>query len=249
MSTMGNLGKVTVVTGGSRGIGAATCLKLAEQGHAVAIGYRNDSEAAADVAGRVRSLGVPAIEVRVDTTRREQVTELFERAESELGPVTGLVNNAGVSSRIGRFVDLDEDDLRRVLDVNVVGYFLCAQEAVRRFSNGGAIVNVSSGAATLGSPNEYIHYAASKAAVDTLTVGLSKELARQGVRVNTVSPGVIHTGFHAGSGEPGRADRMGPNLPMGRAGRPDEIANAIAWLLSDEASFTTGAILRVAGGA
>lgn len=246
---MGDAGKVTVVTGGSRGIGAATCLKLAAQGHAVAVGYRNDAEAAADVAGRVRSLGVPAMAVRVDTARRDQVTELFERAEGELGPVTGLVNNAGVSSRIGPFVDLAEEDLRRVLDVNVVGYFLCAQEAVRRFSNGGAIVNVSSGAATLGSPNEYIHYAASKAAVDALTIGLSKELARQGIRVNTVSPGTIHTDFHVGSGEPGRADRVGPNVPMGRAGQPGEIANAIAWLLSDEASFTTGAILRVAGGA
>lgn len=243
------MAKVTVVTGGSRGIGAATCLKLASQGHSLAVGYRGDAEAAAGVVDRVRALGVPAMAVRVDTTRRDQVTELFERAESELGTVTGLVNNAGVGSKIGPFVELAEADLRRVLDVNVVGYFLCAQEAVRRMANGGAIVNVSSGAATLGSPNEYIHYAASKAAVDTLTIGLSKEVARRGIRVNTVSPGVIHTEFHAGSGEPGRADRMGPNLPMGRAGQPEEIASAIAWLLSDEASFTTGAVLRVAGGA
>jgi NAD(P)-dependent dehydrogenase (short-subunit alcohol dehydrogenase family) len=245
---MAGMGKVTVVTGGSRGIGAATCLKLATQGHALAVGYRSDADAAAGVVDRVRSVGVQAIAVRVDTTQRDQVTDLFERAEGELGTVTGLVNNAGVGSRIGPFVDLAEEDLRRVLDVNVVGYFLCAQEAVRRFKDGGAIVNVSSGAATLGSPNEYIHYAAGKAAVDTLTIGLSKEVARRGVRVNTVQPGVIHTEFHAGSGEPGRADRMGPSLPMGRAGRPEEIANAIAWLLSDEASFTNGAILRVTGG-
>ena len=243
------MAKVTVVTGGSRGIGAATSLKLAAQGHAVAVGYRSDAHAAAGVTDRVRALGVPVIAVKVDTTRRDQVTELFERAEGELGAVTGLVNNAGVGSRIGPFTDLAEDDLRRVLEVNVVGYFLCAQEAVRRMDSGGAIVNVSSGAATLGSPNEYIHYAASKAAVDTLTVGLSKEVGRRGIRVNTVSPGVIHTQFHAGSGEPGRADRIGPNLPLGRAGQPEEIANAIAWLLSDEASFTTGAVLRVTGGA
>jgi glucose 1-dehydrogenase len=246
---MSRMGNVTVVTGGSRGIGAATCLKIAAQGHAVAVGYRSDAEAAAGVADRVRALGVPVIMVKVDTTERDQVAELFERAESELGPVTGLVNNAGVGSKIGPFTDLAEADLRRVLDVNVVGYFLCAQEAVRRMGAGSAIVNVSSGAATLGSPNEYIHYAAGKAAVDTLTIGLSKEVARRGIRVNTVQPGVIHTEFHAGSGEPGRADRIGPNLPLGRAGQPEEIANAIAWLLSDEASFTTGAILRVAGGA
>jgi len=246
---MSRMAKVTVVTGGSRGIGAATCLKLASQGHAVVIGYRSDEAAAARVADQVRAVGVPVMVKRVDTTQRDQVADLFESAESELGAVTGLVNNAGVGSQIGPFVDLTEADLRRVLDVNVVGFFFCAQEAARRFTAGGAIVNVSSGAATLGSPNEYIHYAASKAAVDTLTIGLSKELGRRGIRVNTVSPGVIHTEFHIGSGEPGRADRIGPNLPLGRAGRPEEIANAIAWLLSDEASFTTGAILRVAGGA
>jgi glucose 1-dehydrogenase len=215
----------------------------------VAVGFRSDAESAQRVVDQVRAVGVSAISVRVDTTRREQVTSLFERAEGELGAVTGLVNNAGVGSAIGPFVDLTEADLRRVLDVNVVGYFFCAQEAARRLDRGGAIVNVSSGAATLGSPNEYIHYAASKAAVDTLTVGLSKELGPRGIRVNTVSPGVIHTEFHAGSGEPGRADRIGPNLPLGRAGQLEEIAAAIAWLLGDEASFATGATLRVAGGA
>jgi glucose 1-dehydrogenase len=241
--------KVTVVTGGSRGIGAATCRLLAARGHALAVGYRSDAQAARRVVEDAETLGARAIPVQVDTVVRDQVTALFDRAEKELGPITGLVNNAGVGSRIGPFVELAEEDLRRVLDVNVVGYFLCAQEAVRRMGPGGAIVNVSSGAATTGSPNEYIHYAASKAAVDTLTVGLSKELGPQGIRVNTVSPGVTHTEFHAGSGEPARADRIGPNLPLGRAGRPEEVATAIAWLLSDEASFTTGATLRVAGGA
>jgi glucose 1-dehydrogenase len=242
------MGKVTVVTGGSRGIGAATCVKLAGQGHDLAIGFRSDAGAAQRVAAEARALGVRAIPVQVDTTVRKQVADLFDRADSELGPITGLVNNAGVGSPIGPFVELAEEDLRRVLDVNVVGYVFCAQEAARRMGADGAIVNVSSAAATLGSPGEYVHYAASKAAVDMLTVGLSKELAGRGIRVNTVSPGVIHTEFHAGSGEPGRADRVGPNLPLGRAGRPDEIAGAIAWLLSDEASYATGANLRVAGG-
>jgi glucose 1-dehydrogenase len=243
-----DLTRVTVVTGGSRGIGAATCRKLATPGHALAIGYRSDAAAAAQVAADVVVAGGVALPIRVDTTVRADVTELFERASAEFGQVTGLVNNAGIGSAIGPFVDLTEDDLRRVVDVNVIGYFFCAQEAARRMGTGGAIVNVSSGAATTGSPREYVHYAASKAAVDTLTLGLAKELAPRGIRVNTVAPGVTHTEFHAGSGEPGRADRMGPNLPLGRAGKPEEVANAIAWLLSDEASYTTGANLRVAGG-
>jgi NAD(P)-dependent dehydrogenase (short-subunit alcohol dehydrogenase family) len=240
---------VTVVTGGSRGIGAATCLRLAAQGHDLVIGYRSDALAAAAVADSVRAAGVRALPVRVDTTVKAEVVALFERAAGELGPVTGLVNNAGVGSRIGPFVDLAEDDLRRVMDVNVIGYVFCAQEAARRMlDRGGAIVNVSSGAATIGSPNEYVHYAASKAAVETLTIGLSKELGRYGIRINTVSPGVIETEFHAGSGEPGRASRVGPDAPLGRAGRPDEVAAAIAWLLGPDASYTTGATLRVAGG-
>jgi len=243
------MSKVTVVTGGSRGIGAATCRLLAERGHDLAVGFRHDAAAADEVVEAARKVGVRAISVQLDTVVREQVVNLFDQAEAQLGPISGLVNNAGIGSPIGPFVDLAEEDLRRVVDVNVVGYFLVAQEAVRRMTAGGAIVNVSSGAATTGSPNEYIHYAASKAAVDAMTVGLSKELGPRGIRVNTVSPGVTHTEFHVGSGEPGRADRVGPNLPLGRAGRPEEIAYAIAWLLSDEASFTTGATLRVAGGA
>jgi NAD(P)-dependent dehydrogenase (short-subunit alcohol dehydrogenase family) len=243
------MAKVTIVTGGSRGIGAATCRILAERGHDLVIGYRHDRQAAQDIAKSASEHGVRALPVAVDTSIRTQVIDLFATAETELGPVTGLVNNAGVGSQIGPFADVTEDDLRRVFDVNVIGYVFCLQEAARRMSRDGAIVNVSSAAATLGSPSEYVHYAASKAAVDALTIGLSKELAPQGIRVNTVSPGITHTGFHAGSGEPGRAERLGPKLPLGRAGSPDEIAAAIAWLLSDEASFTTGANLRVAGGA
>ncbi|MEV4617170.1 glucose 1-dehydrogenase [Asanoa sp. NPDC049573] len=241
--------KVTIVTGASRGIGAATARRLATAGHAVAVGYRSDAEAAAKVVTEITGAGGQAHAIPVETADAAQVEKLFAEAAELLGPVTGLVNNAGVGSRIGRFADLDEADLRRVVEVNVVGAILCAREAARRMTEGGAIVNVSSAAATLGSPFEYPHYAASKAALDALTVGLSKELGPDGIRVNTVSPGIIYTDFHGSqSGEPGRPDRLGPGSPLGRAGQPEEVAAAIAWLLSDEASYVTGATIRVAGG-
>jgi len=233
--------QVTIVTGGSRGIGAATSRLLAKAGHRVVIGYHSDRRAADGVAAETG--GVP---VRVDTTDAESVAALFEEARRQAGPVTGLVNNAGVGSVIGAFADLTEADLRRVVDVNLIGYVLCAREAVRAGVK--AIVNVSSAAATLGSPGEYIHYAMTKAATDILTVGLSKELAPQGVRVNTVSPGIIHTTFHEQSGMPDRADRLAHRIPLGRAGQPEEVAEAIVWLLSPKASFVTGANLRVSGG-
>ncbi|GHJ44425.1 oxidoreductase [Catellatospora sp. TT07R-123] len=239
---------ITLVTGGGRGIGAATCLRLAAAGHDVAVGYQHDEQAAARVAAAVAATGRRALAVRADIADGTQVREMFDRVEAELGTPTGLVNNAGVASTIGPFTELSEADLRRVVDVNVIGYILCAQQAARRMRPGGAIVNVSSVAATLGSPGEYVHYAAAKAAVETLTVGLSKELGPAGIRVNTVSPGVIDTEFHAGSGEARRADRVGPAAPLGRAGRPDEVAAAIAWLLTDEASYVTGATLKVSGG-
>jgi NAD(P)-dependent dehydrogenase (short-subunit alcohol dehydrogenase family) len=219
---------VTVVTGGSRGIGAATCLQLA-------------------AAEQARELGRQAVAHRLDTTDSGQVSALFDAAE-QLGPLTGLVNNAGVGSRIGPFVELTEADLRHVMDVNVIGYFLCAQQAARRLTAGGAIVNVSSAAATTGSPREYVHYAASKGAVDTMTLGLARELGPRGIRVNAVSPAIIRTDFHAGAGQPDRPDRLGPNAPLGRAGEVDEVASAIVWLLGTGASYTSGAILRVAGG-
>ncbi|MFG3688529.1 SDR family NAD(P)-dependent oxidoreductase [Micromonospora sp. NPDC047740] len=238
---------VTVVTGGSRGIGAATARRLAAGGHHVAVGYRRDHDAAAAVLADIHAAGRQGVAVPADTTDPDQVAALFDAA-ADLGPLTGLVNNAGVTSPIGPFTELRLDDLRRVVDVNLIGYVLCAQQAARRMTRGSAIVNVSSAAATLGSPGEYIHYAAVKAATDTLTVGLAKELAPQGIRVNAVAPGIIRTDIHALSGVPDRPDTAAGRIPLGRAGEPDEIAGAIAFLLGPDASYTTGAVLRIAGG-
>ncbi|MFJ7203461.1 SDR family NAD(P)-dependent oxidoreductase [Streptomyces sp. NPDC098789] len=241
---------VTVVTGGSRGIGAATCLRLAAAGHRLALGYVSDSAAAEGVAAEVRARGAACVTVRVDTSEEADVDRLFDRARAELGAVTGLVNNAGVTGPLGRLADARPEDLRRVLDVNLLGYLLCCRRAARDMaaSGGGAIVNVSSAAATLGAPGDYVHYAASKAGTDALTVGLSKELGADGIRVNAVAPGIIDTDMHAAMGDPDRAARSGPGIPLGRPGQPAEVAAAVAWLLSDEASYTTGTILRVAGG-
>ncbi|WP_046727192.1 SDR family oxidoreductase [Streptomyces humi] len=241
---------VTVVTGGSRGIGAATCLRLAADGHDVVIGYVRDADAAAAVARGVAEAGARAAVVQVDTAVEADVERLFDTAERELGAVTGLVNNAAVTGPLGRLADTGTADLRRVVEVNLLGTLLCSRRAARLLAGrgGGAIVNVSSGAATLGSPGEFVHYAATKAAVDALTVGLAKELGPDGVRVNAVAPGAVDTEMHAAMGDPGRALRIGAGVPLGRVGRPEEIAAAIAWLLSPEASYTTGTVLRVAGG-
>ncbi|MER7892757.1 SDR family oxidoreductase [Micromonospora sp. NPDC094482] len=241
------MGSVTVITGGSRGIGAATARRLALAGHDIAFGYRRDHDAAAAVLADVRAAGRRGLALPADTTDPDQVAALFDAA-ADLGQLTGLVNNAGVTSPIGPFVDLDPDDLRRVVDVNLIGYVRCAQHAARRMRTGAAIVNVSSAAATLGSPGEYVHYAAVKAATDTLTIGLAKELAPRGIRVNAVAPGIIRTDIHAVSGVPDRADSAAGRVPLGRAGEADEVAGAIAWLLGPDASYTTGAVLRVAGG-
>ncbi|MEV7028667.1 SDR family oxidoreductase [Streptomyces sp. NPDC093272] len=241
---------VTVVTGGSRGIGAATCLRLAADGHDVVIGYVRDADAAESVARGVRGTGARCAVVPVDTAVEADVERLFDTAERELGAVTGLVNNAAVTGPLGRLADTGTADLRRVVEVNLLGALLCSRRAARLMAprGEGAIVNVSSAAATLGSPGEYVHYAATKAAVDALTVGLAKELGPDGVRVNAVAPGAVDTDMHAAMGDPGRARRIGAAVPLGRAARPEEIAAAIAWLLSPDASYTTGAVLRVSGG-
>ncbi|MFE1147933.1 SDR family NAD(P)-dependent oxidoreductase [Streptomyces albidoflavus] len=237
---------LTVVTGGSRGIGAAVCARLAADGHDLVVGYRSDRAAAEAVAERVRAAGRRALAVAVDTADAASVDALFDEAAT-LGTVTGLVNNAGMSGPVGRLADADPAGLSRALDVNLLGYLLCARRAVRDLaaSGGGALVNISSAAATLGSPGEYVHYAAAKAAVDTLTVGLAKEVAEDGIRVNCVAPGVIWTEFHA---DPERPAKQAPGIPLGRSGQPEEIAGAVSWLLSADASYTTGAVLRVAGG-
>ncbi|CCH31563.1 SDR family oxidoreductase [Actinosynnema sp. NPDC047251] len=234
--------RLTVVTGGSRGIGAATVRRLAAAGHRVVIGYRAATDEAEALAAEVGGLAV-----RAEVSSPADVDALFDAAAA-LGQVTGVVVNAGITSPVGTLAETEISDLRRVVDVNVLGALLCARRAARDLVAGGAIVSVSSAAATLGSPGEYVHYAASKAAVDALTVGLAKELGPRGIRVNAVAAGTVHTAIHELSGVPDRPQRVASAIPLGRAGQPDEIAAAIAWLLGDDASFTTGAILRVAGG-
>ncbi|MFJ9137463.1 SDR family NAD(P)-dependent oxidoreductase [Streptomyces sp. NPDC102256] len=247
MASVRDGNRTTVVTGGSRGIGAAVCRRLAEDGHDVVIGYRSDAAAAETVAEEVRAAGRRCLTVAVDTSDAGAVDRLFDAAAAELGPVTGLVNNAGISGPNGRLADADPAGMRQALEVNVLGYLLCARRAVREMTaaGGGAIVNISSAAATLGSPGQYVHYAAAKAAVDAFTIGLSKEVAADGIRVNCVAPGTVWTDFHE---DPERPARVAAAVPLGRAGRPDEISGAVSWLLSPDASYTTGAVLRVAGG-
>ncbi|WP_405970968.1 glucose 1-dehydrogenase [Streptomyces sp. NBC_00988] len=241
---------VTVVTGGSRGIGAATCRRLAEDGHDVVVGYLRDAQAAEEVAEGVRRAGARSVCVRGDTSVEADVERLFTVAEKQLGPVTGLVNNAGVTGPFGRLTDTDPADLRRVVEVNLLGTLLCSRRAAQVMASrgNGVIVNVSSAAATLGSPGDYVHYAATKAAVDTLTLGLAKELGPDGIRVNAVAPGVIDTEIHGRSGDPDRPERLAASIPLRRAGQPEEVAAAIAWLMSPEASYATGTVVRVSGG-
>jgi NAD(P)-dependent dehydrogenase (short-subunit alcohol dehydrogenase family) len=247
-----NASKVLVITGASRGIGAATARLAGAAGYSVCVNYRQNREAAARVVSDIEATGASAIAVGADVSLEPDVLRLFEAADT-LGRLSSLVNNAGILETQMRVESMTAARLHRVLSTNVVGAFLCAREAVRRLSTkhggaGGAIVNISSGAARLGSAGEYVDYAASKGAIDTLTIGLAHEVAEEGIRVNAVRPGVIYTEMHASGGEPNRVDRVKSSVPMKRGGRPEEVARAILWLLSGEASFTTGAFIDVTGG-
>lgn len=245
--------KVALVTGASRGIGRATALLLARQGYAVGVNYLKDEAAAQQVVAEITSLGGRALALRADIGDESQVVAMFAELDAALGPIGALVNNAGILFQQTSIEQLTAERINKVLSTNVTGYFLCCREAVKRMAQrhggqGGAIVNVSSAASRLGAPWEYIDYAASKGAVDTLTTGLALEVAAQGIRVNSVRPGCIYTEMHASGGEPGRVDRVKSNLPMQRGGTPEEVAEAIAWLLSDAASYVTGSFIEASGG-
>jgi NAD(P)-dependent dehydrogenase (short-subunit alcohol dehydrogenase family) len=247
------MARVVLITGASRGIGAATARLAAERGDDVAVNYAHSADAAGAVVDDCVAAGVNAIAVQADVADEAAVVAMFDRVVGELGPVDVLINNAGILERQMRFDEMTVERWRELLDVNVIGAFLCAREAVRRMStrhggSGGAIVNVSSAASYLGSPGEYVDYAASKAAIDTMTIGLGKEVATEGIRVNAVRPGVIHTDIHASGGEPGRVERVAPSVPMRRGGDPIEVARSILWLASDEASYITGTIVNCSGG-
>lgn len=247
------MNKVILITGASRGIGAATALAAADAGYDVAINYTRDESAANDVAGQVRAKSVKALVVQADISDEQQVAKMFDDVEAQFGSIDALVNNAGVILGQARLQEMDGERIQRMLAVNVAGPMYCSREAVQRMSTagggkGGAIVNVSSIASVLGGSNEYVDYAACKGATDSLTIGLSKEVADQGIRVNAVRPGIIYTDIHASAGEAGRVDRIAPAVPMQRGGQPHEVATAIMWLLSDEASYATGTFINVSGG-
>jgi NAD(P)-dependent dehydrogenase (short-subunit alcohol dehydrogenase family) len=242
-----------LITGAGRGIGAATAIAAARQGFRVCVNYASNESAAQEVVETIKRGGGTAVALRADVSDETQVARLFDDMGALLGPVTHLVNNAGVPGRIGRVDALESDVLRRTFDVNVFAAFYCSRAFVRRVStkhggHGGAIVNVSSMASRTGSPGELVHYAAAKAAVETLTYGLAAEVATEGIRVNAVACGLIETGIHAEAGDASRLQRYATRMPMQRAGRPEEVAQAIVWLLSDQASYTTGATLPVSGG-
>lgn len=245
--------QVLLITGGGRGIGAATALLAAKRGYAVAVNYASNSLAADEVVRTIRTGGGTAMAVQADVGDEAQVLAMFEKIDAKFGRLTALVNNAGVVDVQARVDEMSVARLERMFRINVIGSFICAREAVRRMSTkhggtGGAIVNISSGAARLGSPGQYVDYAASKAAIDTFTIGLAKEVADEGIRVNAVRPGLIDTEIHASGGMPDRAFELAPSVPMKRTGTADEIAGAILWLLSAEASYTTMALLDVTGG-
>ena len=245
--------RVAIITGGSRGIGAATAGVLAKQGYRICVNYCSNEAAANAVVSELTRCGSKAIAVQADVSKEDDTTRMFEAVDETLGPITALVNNAAILLPQTRVEDMDAARINRILETNVTGAFLCCREAVKRMSTkhggqGGSIVNVSSVASRTGSAGEYVDYAASKGAIDTLTRGLSREVAAEGIRVNGVRPGFIHTEMHASGGEPGRVDRLADSIPMQRGGTVTEVANAIAWLLSDKASYVTGTFVEAAGG-
>ena len=245
--------RTVIVTGASRGIGAAIARLVGANGFPVVVSFATDRAAADHVVGEIESAGGRAIAIRCDVSREQEILQLFETAVRELGPIGGLVNNAGVTGGFARVDELQADALAHVLAVNVAGTILCSREAVRRMSlrhggMGGSIVNISSIAARTGSAGEWVHYAASKGAVDSFTIGLAREVASEGIRVNAVAPGLIDTGLHAANGAPDRMNRLAPLVPMKRPGTPIEVAEGVLWLLSAAASYTTGTILEIGGG-
>ncbi|MBL4239712.1 glucose 1-dehydrogenase [Vibrio fluvialis] len=242
------MNKVVIVTGGSRGIGAATSKLLAKQGYAVCVNYRANQASADQVVGAITDMGGRAFAMQADVANEQEVEALFATTEQRFGVVTHLVNNAGILDKQSRLADMSLERFNHVMNTNVTSCFLCCREALKQMPSGGAIVNVSSAASRSGAPFEYVDYAASKGAMDSLTKGLSLEVAEQGIRVNAVRPGFIYTEMHADGGEPGRVDRLAPNIPLKRGGTPEEVANAIAWLLSEEASYVTGSFIDLAGG-
>lgn len=244
---------MAIVTGGSKGIGAAIAKALGAHGYSVAVNHVSDAAGAKEVVEALRGVGSGAIAIQADVSREPDVLRLFESAERELGPIRALVNNAAVTGGFARVEDLDAATVERMLAVNVTGTILCSREAVRRMStrrggSGGAIVNISSLAARTGGAGEWVPYAASKGAVNTFTIGLAREVATEGIRVNAVAPGLVETGLHAANGEPGRLGRISPTIPMQRPGTPQEVAEGVLWLLSPEASYVTGSILEIGGG-
>jgi len=247
------MNKVALITGSSRGIGAATALRLASEGYDICVNFLKNDHAASEVVDKIKLQGHKAIAVKADVSKENDVTYLFDVIDKELGELRTLVNNAGILLNQTRVETMTEERINKILTTNVTSYFLCSREAIKRMSykhggNGGTIVNVSSAASRIGSGGEYVDYAASKGAIDTLTIGLAAEVAEEGVRVNCVRPGFIYTEMHGDGGEPDRVDRIKQQLPMQRGGQVEEVAAAIAWFVSDESSYTTGSFIEVSGG-